>query len=103
MTLEWDPGASTEAVSGYKVYYGSSSGSYENVLNIGNHTSCEISGLTEGKRYYFSATTYDAEGNESAKSGEISHIAGSAQKSPEVKKRIAAVNTIVTALLLKEN
>ena len=103
VTLEWDPGPSTAYVSGYKVYYGTNTGSYEHVLNIGNHTSCEISGLTEGKRYYFSAATYDAEGNESQKSGVISYIAGSGATTPDKIRQIAAVGAIIGELLLKEN
>jgi hypothetical protein len=32
---------------------------------VGNVTSYTISGLESGKRYYFSATAYDSNGNES--------------------------------------
>jgi hypothetical protein len=35
--LAWNPGASS-SIAGYRLYYGTSSGSYPNVLNVGNTT-----------------------------------------------------------------
>lgn len=61
--------ANTEAdLAGYKVYWGTTSGTYTNSLNVGNVTSYTIPGLTEGTRYYITVTAYDTDGNESAKS-----------------------------------
>jgi len=64
--LYWDPVA---VAAGYRLYFGTSASTYPQVygdgLNVGNVTSYTISGLESGKRYYFSATTYDSNGNES--------------------------------------
>ena len=39
-------------------------------VDVGNHTTCTISGLEEGNTYYFAATAYDLFGNESDYSNE---------------------------------
>jgi hypothetical protein len=101
VSLAWEPGQDTSEIAGYKVYYGTSSGSYTHVLNIGNHTSCDISGLIEGNIYFFAASAYDGYGNESDKSGEITYIAGKSPK-PD-KKQMAAVMNIITTMLLNDN
>jgi fibronectin type 3 domain-containing protein len=66
-------------VAGYRVYWGSSSGSYSQALgagiNTGSTTSYTVTGLTVGRTYYFAVTAYDAAGNESAFSGEVSKVA----------------------------
>ena len=56
--MTWDP--SSGSVTGYKVHYGSSSENYDHSVDVGNYTSCTISGLQEGETYYFSATAYNA-------------------------------------------
>jgi hypothetical protein len=68
--LAWD--ASTDSnISGYKVYYGTSSGSYQVVIDVGNIPACTISNLPEGITYYFAATGYDSSGAESDFSNEV--------------------------------
>ncbi len=59
-------------LAGYRVYYGTSSGSYDNTLDAGLSTSVEIEGLAQGDTYYFAVTAYDTSGNESAFSEERS-------------------------------
>ncbi len=59
-------------LAGYKIYYGQASGSYDDVIDVGNVTSFVVSGLVEGKTYYFAATAYDFSGNESDFSNEVS-------------------------------
>jgi hypothetical protein len=72
-TLAWDAAAST-AVNGYRVYYGTSPGQYQQAsgqgVNIGKTTTYTITGLTRGTRYYFAVTAYSATGQESAYSNE---------------------------------
>src|ERR1035438_2362563 len=72
LMLDWNP--STDAVAGYNVYYGTNSGSYPYKIDVGDATSVTISNLTAGVTYYFSATAYDADGNESAFSNEAIYI-----------------------------
>ena len=72
VTLAWD--ANTEAtVAGYKVGYGTASGSYASTVDVGNWTSINISGLETGRKYYFACKAYDSSGKESAYSSEVSY------------------------------
>ena len=69
VSLEWDPNIEPY-LAGYKMYYGTSSNGYTCTVDVGNHTTCTISGLEEGNTYYFAATAYDLFGNESDYSNE---------------------------------
>jgi hypothetical protein len=66
-------------VAGYRVYWGTASGSYGQArgagLNAGNSATYTVTGLTVGRTYFFAVTAYDAAGNESAFSGEVSKLA----------------------------
>jgi hypothetical protein len=73
VTLNWDPSSATN-VAGYKIYYGTASHSYSQVVTVDNVTSATISALTAGQTYYYAATTVDAAGNESAFSNEASYV-----------------------------
>ncbi len=57
VTLVWD--SSVGSVAGYKMHYGTTSGDYDYSVNVGNFTSCTISGLQEGATYYFAVTAYN--------------------------------------------
>jgi hypothetical protein len=70
VSLQWDPNTEPDLL-GYKVYYGSSSRSYQFNNDVGNKTTCTVSNLEDGKAYYFAVTAYDASGNESTYSGEV--------------------------------
>jgi hypothetical protein len=70
VTLAWDPNPEGN-LAGYKVYYGTASGSYSVKVDVGNWTSLTISYLEAGRTYYFAATAYDAAGEESGKSNEL--------------------------------
>jgi len=72
VTVAWD--ANTDpAVTGYRVHYGTAPGNYTSHVDVGNETSCVISGLSEGVTYYFSATAYDGAGNESDYSAAVNY------------------------------
>lgn len=83
-TLNWNASTDNVGVTGYKIYYGTSQrtgtqpGSsgcgncgYTTVVNIGNVITYAFNNLTDGIRYYFSVSAYDAAGNESLFSGEV--------------------------------
>jgi hypothetical protein len=70
--LAWDPNTEP-GISGYKIYWGPSSGNYTASKDVGNNTSGTITGLEEGKTYYFAATAYNGDGNESGFSSQISY------------------------------
>jgi hypothetical protein len=74
VTLAWDPNPDAN-LAGYKVYYGCASGSYSFMVDAGNRTSLMISGLEDGKTYYFTATAYGTAGEESDMSDEIRYDA----------------------------
>jgi hypothetical protein len=76
-TLQW--GASPDPlVVGYRVYYGTSSRAYQQAKGKGidsaSATTYVAKGLQSGKTYYFAVTEYDAAGNESDFSAEVSKI-----------------------------
>jgi len=71
VALSWTPSPDS-AVTGYKIYYGGSSGNYTNFVLVGNVTNSTISGLAEGTAYYFAGTAVDGDGDESEFSAEIS-------------------------------
>ena len=71
--LSWN--ASTATVKGYRVYYGRTSGSYDQSRGSGvlvTNPSYTISGLTSGYRYYFAVTAIGTDGRESSYSNEVS-------------------------------
>jgi len=63
-SLAWDPVADTD-LAGYRVYYGTSPGSYTQSVDVGNVTSTTITGLTDCTNYYFGVKAYDTAANES--------------------------------------
>jgi hypothetical protein len=62
--LAWDPNPEPD-VAGYRVYYGSQPGIYPQVVDAGNATSAEVTGLVAGVPYYLSVTAYNSLGIES--------------------------------------
>ncbi len=73
LTLGWTASTSA-AVAGYNVYYGTNSGNYPYMINVGSATSATITNLSPGVTYYFAATAYDAAGDQSAFSSQISFL-----------------------------
>jgi len=60
-------------VTGYKVHWGTASGTYTNVADVGNVTEVILSGFVEGTRYYAVGTSYSAT-EESNYSPEITFV-----------------------------
>ncbi|MGA2246200.1 MAG: fibronectin type III domain-containing protein [Verrucomicrobiota bacterium] len=71
VSLAWNPSADP-IVTGYKIYYGPASEVYTTNIDVGDTTNATISGLAAGTTYYFSASSYDAAGDESVHCAEIS-------------------------------
>jgi Malectin domain/Bacterial TSP3 repeat len=72
VNLAWNPSSSAQ-VTGYKVYYGYASRQYSTHLDVGKSTTAVVSGLNDAKIYFFAATAYDAAGNQSGYSNEVSY------------------------------
>ena len=80
VTLSWD--ANTEPdIAGYKVYWGTSSGVYDQFSDV-SQTTASVSDLTVGVRYYFAVTAYNEAGLESGYSEEVSAIVPSPDSTP---------------------
>jgi hypothetical protein len=72
VTLAWY--ANTESdLAGYNIYYGTASGDYSDSIDVGDVTEYTVTGLDDGGTYYFAATAYDEDDNESAYSEELVH------------------------------
>ena len=93
-TLAWDPNTESD-LAGYRVHYGTASGSYTVHTDVHNVTSYTMTGLTAGQTYYFAATAYDASGNESGYSNPVSYaVATAAIQAPDAPLFVSPVNTI---------
>lgn len=74
VTLEWDPAPNA---AGYRVYYGTAPGSYTQSNDAGASTTLTVTGLEQGKTYFFAARAYTESGVESPPSNEVSYTASS--------------------------
>lgn len=66
--LSWEQG-----ISGYHLHYGTESGNYTNVVNVGFQFITQLSDLVSGETYYFAITAYDGDGVESNFSEEVEY------------------------------
>ena len=62
-------------ISGYRIYYGQSSGSYPNSMDVADGTAVTrtVTDLLAGI-YYIVMTTYDVDGRESVNSAEVEKV-----------------------------
>lgn len=70
VTLSWDPNTEND-LNGYKIYYGTASRNYDNIIDVGSVTSYRVRNLETGRRYFLAVTAYDFSGNESEFSEEV--------------------------------
>ena len=68
-TLTWDS-VSDPSVRGYKVYYGTASRTFQQVIDVGSSTTYAFSNLNSRTTYYFSITAYNSVA-ESCSSNEV--------------------------------
>jgi fibronectin type 3 domain-containing protein len=75
-TLDWRApttnidGSALIDLAGYRVHYGTSSGSYSQSIDVGKVTTYEVTNLSGGFTYYFVVTAYNQAGVESEPSSE---------------------------------
>ncbi len=86
VTLAWDA-ATDSTVAGYRLYYGTASGTYPNVIDEGTTTTATVSNLQSGPTYYFVVTAYSSAGLESSPSSEVVFSVG-----PPVSVAASAAN-----------
>jgi len=70
VTLQWDSNIEP-FLAGYRIYYGTASGTYETSIDVGDTTLCTVKGLDFNTTYYFTATAYNIYGGESFYADEI--------------------------------
>lgn len=68
--LEWDP-VIASSLSGYRIHYGTASGSYSRSADAGTSTTWTVTNLHGGTRYYFVVAAIDSNGQESGYSNEV--------------------------------
>jgi len=72
VTLAWDPSPGS-GIAGYLLYEGTASGSYSDVIDVGESTTATASNLVSGTTYYLAVKAYDTGGLESDFSSEITY------------------------------
>src|SRR5437868_4513437 len=73
LALTWQPSLSSSVV-GYRIYYGTGSGSYQWSLAVPNTTTAQITGLAAGTTYYFAAKAVNIVGTESPAPNEVDYF-----------------------------
>jgi hypothetical protein len=82
-------------VTGYAVYYGTSSRVYSGRMDASTATQGTMSGLVPGTKYFFAVTAYNSSGVESDYSAEVSSIASTAPPTVTLTSPIAG-NTLIS-------
>ncbi len=72
--LAWNANSETN-LTGYKLYMGTASGVYGSPTTLGLVTSTRVTNLEPGTTYYFALTAFNAAGQESPKSAELTYQA----------------------------
>jgi len=83
--LAWTHSVSS-GVAGYRIYYGNESGNYTGQQDTEYVTETIISGLADDLPWYFTATSFDGDGNESGVSNEAF--------SPETVQSVASATNV---------
>lgn len=83
LTVAWDR-SPDPTVAGYTILYGTASRLYTNSLDVGDTTAQTVSGLLEGKTYYFAVRAYNSAGATSDPSNEVSATTGGIAPPPTI-------------------
>jgi PKD repeat protein len=78
VALAWD---AVSGATGYRLYYGTSSGNYASNVDAKTATSYTVANLSDGARYYFSVRSYNAT-TTSGYSTEVNTVVGAAATGP---------------------
>ena len=70
VTLQWDPNPETD-VAGYVVSYGTASGQYTAIVDVGNQLWFQCSEVTPATTYYFAVHAYNTAGAQGPLSSEV--------------------------------
>ncbi len=82
LSFAWDPNTESD-LAGYKLYIGTSSRTYSQVIDVGRVTAFTVSDLMEGETYFSSVTAYNIFTNESTFSNEVSATTSVTAPPPE--------------------
>jgi hypothetical protein len=74
VALAWNANSEPD-IAGYRLRYGTSSGSYPQMVDVGKKTTGTISNLTAGSKYYIVVSAYNTAGTESRPSNEVTYAA----------------------------
>jgi Fibronectin type III domain len=93
LTLAWDP-PSDGVTTGYVISYGTSSGTYVQQIDVGLVTSYVVPALADGTTYYFAVIAYNAAGDFSPPSDEVSDTTptpggGGSRRKPKPPKNLS--------------
>ncbi|RYD59668.1 MAG: tandem-95 repeat protein, partial [Verrucomicrobiaceae bacterium] len=72
VSLAWDRNPETN-ISGYRLQYGLTQGTFPNVIDAGNATSATVTGLNQGTTYYFTVVAYNTMGQTSPSSSVVTY------------------------------
>ncbi len=86
--LEWDANTQPE-LAGYRVYYGTASGTYNQQDDVGNVTTYTTPDLAAGT-YFFAVKAYGLSGEQSGFSNEVSAVISGSDATPPVISGVAS-------------
>ena len=95
VTLAWDPNSEID-LAGYKVYWGSTSGSYGTPVTLGKVTTFTTPKLANGT-WYFAVTAHNTGGLESGFSNEVSCVVAVAPTPPANLRIVSEPQALMVA------
>lgn len=98
LNLAWNSNPETD-INAYRLSYGTSSGQYNQVLDVGRNTRATVSNLEQGKTYYFAVTAVNYAGMTSDASIELVYngvptVAAATSSFASVQEPLPTANTL---------